>query len=230
MDKEILRIVIIATGLLVVIGMLAWAYFKDKKAREDQEIFGDELDVNPDLSLVVDNDDDFEIVPLHSTRDQSSADHYFEDAEDDADNWYGDDDDEESLQPRLTTPAIIQFSIITKADEDFNGADLVNAFNRVGLEYGSLKIFERLDENRLVDFGVACMIEPGTFPDHDLENFYCPGIVFFMQPEALDDAQAVFDDYVETIKLLAEELDGVILDHRRQPLTESTIHAIRQSL
>ena len=62
----------------------------------------------------------------------------------------------------------------------------------VGLEYGSLKIFERLDANRLVDFGVACIVEPGTFPDKDLENFYCPGIVFFMQPEALDDAPGRF--------------------------------------
>lgn len=228
MDKEILRIVIIATGLLIVLGMLAWAYLKDKKAREDHEIFGDEIDVNPDPSLVVDNDDDFDVVPVHSTREPISEDNYF-DKEDDDDNWFGDDEPEDQQQ-RLITPAIIQFSIITKADEDFNGADLVNAFNKVGLEYGSLKIFERLDANRLVDFGVACMVEPGTFPDHDLEHFYCPGIVFFMQPEALDDAQAVFDDYIETIKLLAEQLDGVILDHRRQPLTDATVAAIRQSL
>ncbi|MDO9163092.1 MAG: cell division protein ZipA C-terminal FtsZ-binding domain-containing protein [Methylococcaceae bacterium] len=228
MDKEILRIVIIATGLLIVLVMLAWAYLKDKKAREDHEIFGDEIDVNPDPSLIVDNDDDFDVVPVHTTKAPISEDNYFDDEDHDTD-WYGDDEAEDQ-QPRLITPAIIQFSIITKADEDFNGADLVNAFNQVGLEYGSLKIFERLDANRLVDFGVACMVEPGTFPDHDLESFYCPGIVFFMQPEALDDAQAVFDDYVETIKLLAEQLDGVILDHRRQPLTDATVTAIRQSL
>ncbi|MGZ5027296.1 MAG: cell division protein ZipA C-terminal FtsZ-binding domain-containing protein, partial [Methylobacter sp.] len=84
--------------------------------------------------------------------------------------------------------------------------------------------------NRLVDFGVACIVEPGTFPEKDLDTFYCPGIVFFMQPEALDDPQAVFDDYIETINLLAAKLDGVILDHRRQPLTEATVQAIRQSL
>jgi cell division protein ZipA len=233
MDKEILRIVIIATGLLIVLGMLAWAYLKDKKAREDHEIFGDELDVNPDPSLIVAKDDEFDVVSLDAVRDQprnhADEDNYFDDDEEDGDNWYGDDDEDEPQQ-RLVTPPIIQFSIITKADEDFNGADLVNAFYKVGLEYGSLKIFERLDENRLVDFGVACMVEPGTFPDHELESFYCPGIVFFMQPEALDNAQVVFDDYVETIKLLAEELDGVILDHRRQPLTDATIQAIRQSL
>ncbi|MGZ8223029.1 MAG: cell division protein ZipA C-terminal FtsZ-binding domain-containing protein [Methylobacter sp.] len=46
----------------------------------------------------------------------------------------------------------------------------------------------------------------------------------------MDDAPAVFDDYVETINTLAAKLDGVILDHRRQPLTEATVQAIRQSL
>jgi cell division protein ZipA len=232
MDKEILRIVIIATGMVVVIGMLVWAYIKDKKAQEELEFYDDADDQSftSDDSL----DDDFDIAPrttaktnaaTHRTHDKS--DRYYD--EDEEDDYYEQDDDIEP-PPRAAAPAIIQFSIITKADEDFNGADLVDAFEMVGLEYGSLKIFERLDENRLVDFGVACIVEPGTFPEKDLDKFYCPGIVFFMQPEALDDAPAVFDDYIETINLLAAKLDGVILDHRRQPLTEATVQAIRQSL
>jgi len=40
----------------------------------------------------------------------------------------------------------------------------------------------------------------------------------------------VFDDYIETITAVAAQVDGVVLDHRRQPLTEATIQAIRQSL
>jgi len=234
MDKEILRIVIIATGMVVVIGMLVWAYIKDKKAREDLEFYDDDADESLAADASVDTEDDFDIIPLgaakgnvggHQAHDK--ADRYYDEDEDE--DYYEQDDDVEP-PPRAAAPAIIQFSIITKADEDFNGADLVEAFKMVGLEYGSLKIFERLDANRLVDFGVACIVEPGTFPDKDLENFYCPGIVFFMQPEALDDAPAVFDDYIETINLLAEKLDGVVLDHRRQPLTDATVQSIRQSL
>lgn len=234
MDKEILRIVIIATGMVVVIGMLIWAYLKDKNAQEEMDFYDDdELDY-ADESLETDSlrdiRDDFDFAPVGATK--SSAGHDKSDRyyDEDDDDYYQQDDDDVEPQPRAAAPAIIQFSIITKADEDFNGADLVEAFKMVGLEYGSLKIFERLDENRLVDFGVACIVEPGTFPDKDLDQFYCPGIVFFMQPEALDNAQAVFDDYIETINLLAAKLDGVILDHRRQPLTEATIQAIRQSL
>lgn len=230
MDKEILRIVIIATGMIVVVGMLIWAYIKDKKTREDMEFYDDSDYADNSLR---DTRDDFDVIPVGTAKNNVDAHHahdksdrYYD--EDDDDTYYEQDDDVEP--PRAAAPAIIQFSIITKADEDFNGADLVEAFEMVGLEYGSLKIYERLDANRLVDFGVACIVEPGTFPDKDLDQFYCPGIVFFMQPEALDDAPAVFDDYIETINLLAAKLDGVVLDHRRQPLTEATVQAIRQSL
>jgi cell division protein ZipA len=210
--------------------MLVWAYIKDKKAREDLEFYDDAGEHSLTADALMDTRDDFDIVAksnagIHPAHDQSGR--YFD--EDDDEDYYDQDDDMEP-PARAAAPAIIQFSIITKADQDFNGADLVEAFKMVGLEYGSLKIFERLDDNRLVDFGVACIVEPGTFPDKDLENFYCPGIVFFMQPEALDDAPAVFDDYIETINLLAAKLDGVVLDHRRQPLTEATVQAIRQSL
>lgn len=239
MDKEILRIVIIATGMVVVIGMLIWAYIKDKKAQEEMELYDDEGDYDDDELLEADTlrdtRDDFDIIPLGAAKSNvgthhahDKADRYYD--EDDGEDDYYEQDDDVEPPPRAAAPAIIQFSIITKADEDFNGADLVEAFEMVGLEYGNLKIFERLDSNRLVDFGVACIVEPGTFPEKDLDQFYCPGIVFFMQPEALDDAPAVFDDYIETINLIADKLDGVILDHRRQPLTEATIQAIRQSL
>ena len=221
MDKELLRIVIIATGLIIIMGMLTWSYLRDKKAQEDMEADDDveygRYDQLSTAAVVVKVDDEPEPAEHH----------YF----DQADAVYEpDDDDDLEPPPRAAVPAIIQFSLIAKADEGFNGIDLVNAFGIVGLEYGSFKIYERLDANRLVDFGVACMVEPGTFPDSNMDTFYCPGLVFFMQPGALDDAQAVFDDYIETIELLAIELDGVILDHHRQELTDAAILALRQCL
>jgi|GEM_PF-6630822 len=131
---------------------------------------------------------------------------------------------------RVSLPAIIQFSIVANADRGFNGIDLFEAFESAGLQYGSLKIFERVNSARQVDFGVACMIEPGTFPDINLETFYCPGIVFFMQHGQLEDALSVFDDYVDTIAYLAQTLDGVAWDHQRQPLSEETVEVMRRSL
>ncbi|WP_442499115.1 cell division protein ZipA C-terminal FtsZ-binding domain-containing protein [Methylobacter sp. sgz302048] len=229
MDKEILRIVIIATGLLVIIGMLLWAYIRNRKAQHDMEGYeGEDILKGADEALAFqEDDDDFDIA----SSDKRGA-HAAKSAQYESDDDYYESDDEDYGEPqsRFIAPKIIQFSLIARDEEGFNGVDLVNALEMVGLEYGSLKIFERLDANRLVDFGVASMVESGTFPSKNLDTFYTPGIVFFMQPEAVDNAQAVFDDYVQTIQLLAAELNGVIRDHQRQPLTEATIQMIRQSL
>ena len=225
MDKELLRIVIIATGLMIIMGMLTWSYLKNKKSQEDMDFYDDqEFRSPPDKSLDIEEaDGDFEI----DIEPVEAADHHYYDQDDAV---YEPEDDGIEPTPRVSAPDIIQFTLVAKTDEGFNGIDLINAFGIVGLEYGNLKIFERLDTNRLVDFGVACMVEPGTFPNTNLDTFYCPGLVFFMQPGALDDPQAVFDDYIETIQLLAIELDGTIRDHHRQALTDATIQALRLSL
>lgn len=226
MDKEILRIVIIATGLIIVIVMLTWGYLKDRQSQREMD-FDDEPEaqtVRNESSNSVD-DDELYIEPLGSAVGGNPHDNYYMNDEDDEI-----EEEDFSPEPRIATPAIIQFCLAARAEEGFNGLDLMRAFRIAGLKYGSLKIFERLDANQLVDFGVACMVEPGTFPSGHLDTFYCPGIVFFMQPNALDDAVAVFDDYVETIRMLAVELDGDIWDHQRKPLTEATVQAIRRSL
>lgn len=221
MDKELLRIVIIATGLIIIMGMLTWSYLKNKKSQEDMDSYDEEEFKGQRYKSLKIEDEKIDSEPIEA------VDHHYSDPQDAIF-----EPEEEDIEPpqREPAPAIIQFSLLAKADEGFNGIDLVNAFGIVGLEYGNLKIYERLDANRLVDYGVACMVEPGTFPDSNVETFYCPGLVFFMQPAALDDAQAVFDDFIETIQLLAIELDGIILDHHRESLSDATIQSLRQSL
>ena len=232
MDKEILRIVIIATGLVVIIGMVLWSFTKSRKSKRHIHFYDNKnslKNIDPSLALHPENDE-FEIVPLGSPLDDSdemTIKRYRQPVETEVENRRP-----ESAGPiaKERMPALIQFSLVAIEDEGFNGVDLVNAFENVGLEYGSLKIFERIDMNRMVDFGVASMVEPGTFPETGLEDFYCPGIVFFMQPREVDDPVAVFDDFIQTIDLLSLELGGVKWDHQRQPLTEQTIEAIRNSL
>ena len=234
MDKELLRIVIIATGLVVIVGILIWGFIKGKRTRREAGLYDDDIVIDESLAVRT-GDDDFDIIPLGPARKSAGgrdkSDRYDRAVDDvEIEESPFDFDDEEEPPPRFSVPDIIQFSVIAKAEEGFNGIDLANAFQLAGLDYGSLKIYERLDPNRLVDFGVASLVAPGTFPDDNLESFFCPGIVFFMQPSQLEDASAVFEDYVETIQLVAAELDGEICDHQRQPLTEATIELFRRSL
>jgi len=229
MDKDLLRIVIIAIGGIVLIGIILWSIFKNKKPRRGIDFYdkGNPLE-NIDESLFLNTQhDEFDIVPLGSALDDEPV------IELDSVEPVSITSEQEQYQEqedKVDLPKIIQFSIVASADKGFNGLDLVEAFDRVGLEYGSMKIFERIDEQRRVDFAVASMVEPGTFPDTDLELFSSPGIVFFIQPGELDNPLQTFDEFVQTINMLATELDGVKWDHNRQPLSDVTIQQFRESL
>jgi cell division protein ZipA len=228
MDKELLRVVIVLLGVLVMIGMLLWHFFKSMRERretdyfdetsyddlEDEEFSLGHSDFSP--SSVVDGDallDEEEIKPVPQT-----------------DAYRQSKTEMPKPVPRHELPKLIEFSLVARADQGFNGEELFDAFDHLHLEYGSVKVFERVDKQRMVHFTVASMIEPGIFPETDLENFYCPGIVFFMQPREVVSPLAVFDDFIETIDLLAEDLDGVVWDNQKQPLTAETIAYFRDLL
>ena len=262
MDKELLRIAIIGTGLIIMVSMIISAYLKDKQAREDEEDFYsddfdddfDELDgayiddlphdkkipSNAKKTLATQIVDVFQSTHSKSseksTKTQPLSTHQ---VKVDVEKTHAkvspvvhahEEIDFDPPQRPAVAPSIIQFSVITKGNEDFNGADIFHVMENLGLEYGSMQIFERIDENRFVQFGAACMLEPGTFPHDNIEEFYCPGIVFFMQIDVLEDRIAAFNDYVHTIVVFAQQMDGVILDHRRQVLTNEMVDAIRNSL
>lgn len=234
MDKELLRVVIILIGMLVMIGMVLWHFFKSLRERREADYFEDNAyDVGGE-ELDVEEEDEFDAFPLDVVVDGDAL------LDDEAIKPTPKDPVSQALRrdpakpastaSRYELPALIEFSIVARSDLGFNGEELFEAFERVGLKYGSVKVFERIDQNRMVDFAVASMVDPGTFPDTDLEDFYCPGIVFFMQPREVDKPMAVFDDFIETIDILAEELDGVVWDNQRQPLTAETIAQFRQML
>ncbi len=225
MDKDLLRIIIIAVGSIVVLGMILWNVYKNRHKNRGINFYddGDPLE-NIDESLIVSHEhDDFDIVPIGSARDDENVD-------------IADSEIKEPVVEPVSNqvnelPKLIQFSIVARNDEGFNGAELKAAFDRIGLTYGeSVQVFERLDENNLVDFTVASMVDPGTFPAFNLEEFNCPGIVFFMQPRVLDDPAKVFENFVQTMRFLAADLDGVIWDHQRQPLSEETVKEFRRQL
>ena len=222
MDKDLLRIVIIATGSVVILGIIFWSAYKNRRPRRHIDFYdkGNPLD-NIDSSLILNTDnDEFDVVPLGSA--------YENDEMPEADTVATDSIKHENNN--FVVPKIIQFSIVAEADASFNGQDLADAFEQVGLIYGSMKVFERLDEKNRVDYAVASIVEPGTFPESDLELYDFPGIVFFLQPGELENPLGIFDELLETLGLLAAQLGGVIWDHQRQVLTEETIQKFRAAL
>jgi cell division protein ZipA len=244
MDKELLRTAIIATGIIIMVIMVVSSYLKSRQEDDDEyEEYEDEFDDENEDKGEDDNFDDPETVKKPSLA-QTLRSAYSQTVQKVQQHQKRtpvlDDDEEEIVSPpeknteshrAPVPPAILQFSVITKpGDDDFNVADIFHVLESLELEYGSMKIFERVDENRFVHFGVANMVEPGTFPDENIEDYYSPGVVFFMQVDGLENPKATFDNYIKTALIFSNEMDGTVLDHRRQPLTDQMVTAIRAAL
>lgn len=216
MDKDLLRLVIIAAGIVVVLGLLIWSVLKSRRKR-DINFYdrGDPLEhINEALVLDTKNDD-FDVVPLGSALDDESLDPISAIADIEP--------TEETGRQAIDIPELIQFSIVCLAEQGFDALAVGEACHRAELEFGSMNVFERVDEQRQVDYAVANMVEPGTFPDNDWSSFYCPGIVFYMQPKQLVNPAAVFEDLLQTLDYLASELDGQKLDPQQQPLSSELV-------
>jgi cell division protein ZipA len=243
MDKELLRIAIIGTGLIIIVAMIISAYLKQKQD-DDDEYYDDDEEFEED-----ELEDDEELIEPVKKRSivESLKNAYSQKVQQLHKNkaFVEDDEFEPEIEPelkpdppkkhdeskRVSAPdSILQFSVITKGNDDFNVADIFHVLESLGLEYGSMNVFEMIGENRIVQFCVADMDTPGTFPDHDLENHYCSGVTFFMDFDGLENPRDVFDDYVHTAAIFAEKMNGQVLDHRRQPLTDKMIDVLRDSI
>jgi cell division protein ZipA len=138
---------------------------------------------------------------------------------------------EPSKTAPLGAPFLIQVSVVAPDDGYFDGEELREALTDLDLIYGDMGIYHRYDrEYRKPLFSVASLVEPGTFPIDDMENFKCPGVVLFFQPPQVTDPIGVFEDLVNTVHDLSDRLGGVEWDERRRPLTEARLEEMRERL
>jgi cell division protein ZipA len=227
MDKDLIRIIIFAIGLLVIIGMIAWSYIKHEKLKQNYDDYND-LSTGQEDSELGYLEDDIQGNGLEEENAYSEGSNAVD--ADDAEQTPRSDNSNVQVAPAIKKTALIQLSIVARSPQGFNGAELFNVLDDAGLEYGNLQIFERLDARRLVDFGVASMVKPGIFPSVNLAAFHSPGIVFFMQPSKVDNPLLVFDDFIRTFEFVASRLGGEMWDQHREPLTEETVAQLRHSL
>jgi cell division protein ZipA len=123
---------------------------------------------------------------------------------------------------------IIQINIKAKS-EPFNGLAIRKAMTDSGLVMGKLSIYHRLssDSRHIPLFNIASMVEPGIFPDKDVEQFLTPGLTLFTQLPVPGDGMAVFSDMLFTAERLATSLGGELQDETHSVLSKQTIEHLK---
>ncbi len=131
---------------------------------------------------------------------------------------------------------IIIIKVCSKSDSFFSGADIRQALNSVGMEFGEMNIFHHfgLGQNKQTKpvFSLANMLEPGFF-DKDVDKFdqlQTSGLVFFMHTPTQSDEKLAFELMLNTAERLAVFLSGELRDDDHQPLDGRGVESLRRKL
>ncbi len=116
---------------------------------------------------------------------------------------------------------------------DLQGATLLSSLMALGFKFGEMDIFHRHEDANgkgEVLFSMINMVKPGTFNPYRMEQFTTPGVSLFMQLPLRSNAAFAFEDMLQAADQLASDLDAMLTDMDRSPLSDETIARYRHEL
>jgi cell division protein ZipA len=128
---------------------------------------------------------------------------------------------------------IVTLYVMAPDGHTFNGADVVVAAEKTGLEFGDMSVFHRLVESRVDKgpvFSMANLLKPGSFDMQNVRSIQTPGLSLFMTLPGPLSALDAWDAMLPTAQRLAELLNGVVLDEERNTIGRQRIQFMRDEL
>ena len=127
---------------------------------------------------------------------------------------------------------VIVINVFAKNEKGFNGDDLMRVILACGMRFGDMDIFHRSEENGggAIQFSMANVVKPGTFDLADMENFFTPGVSFFLSLPGPKNTIKAFDYMHETAQCVVKNLDGELKDEIHSAMTSQTIEHARQKV
>jgi cell division protein ZipA len=234
------RLILLLIGAAIIAAIYLWDRWRRRQPKHDP-LFDDELPQDADRAAH--SDEDWDVIPLlrHAVRGAPVEEAQLREfagfngreakaavAADEAREVLGSvstRDDEQASQP---AEQLLVFSVIAQEGEVFTGPTLSDLFEQLGLQYGDMRIFHRMDaDSGEAVFSVVSIIEPGYFELENLPELRTPGLALFMRLPGPVVGAAAFEDMYATARALAGALEGRLGDQQRRPLTEDSLAHMR---
>jgi len=243
-DKTTLRIILAIAGALILLAIYLWDRWKRRRRKfhqflesslpDDYELEEiDTISINPVEDTLP---PDPEVLETERLIEETELEAGEAGEEEEAEEPIEEPARVETTEPSPTDspkeaelPAVIQISIMAPKGTEFQGRELLKAFNDLGLKYGDMEIFHLYQGDNIL-FSLASMVKPGTFPIERMEDFQTPGLTLFMQPPLTAAPLQAFERMVALCHTLAQRLGGKELDERRHPLTSVKLALWRRQL
>ncbi|MGH8397771.1 MAG: cell division protein ZipA [Gammaproteobacteria bacterium] len=127
---------------------------------------------------------------------------------------------------------ILALHVINRDQTGFDGGEVLAALRSSGLEFGQYQVFHRLIKGEVEQsvFSVANMVEPGVLEPEALPQMRIPGLTLFLLLPGPQDGVAACADMLATARTLARQLNGDVLDQKREVLTPQSAQQIRERI
>lgn len=134
---------------------------------------------------------------------------------------------EESAQDEAAA-GVVPVYLVARDPEGFPGARLEDAFARFGFEFGEMDVYHHADAHGHALYSLMNGVAPGTFDPANLPGLRTPALALFLRLPIHGQPGLVFEQFLDIAHRLAEELDGVLLDERRDELSSESIDRMRE--
>lgn len=235
---DALRVSLLLIGVAIVVAIYLWDRWRRRRGARS-----DVIDVPLRDDEYAGGDDDWDVIPLlrHAVRGVPVDDAHLREfagingreakaavSEDVvADSFAAIPTSENEPEPPPAEQLLV-LSVIAQEGEFFTGPTLSDLFERLGLQYGDMHIFHRLDAaSGEPVFSVVSIIEPGYFDLETLHDLRTPGLALFMRLPGPEDGQSAFEDMYATAQALAAAQEGRIGDQARNLLTDAALTQMR---
>jgi len=122
-------------------------------------------------------------------------------------------------------------NICGEGERRFRGPEVLRAVEGSGMRYGDMKVFHGPDGAAGEPlFSLANMVKPGTFELDRIKEFTTPGLTMFMSVPRCQNPADVFSRMAYVARKITNQLGGVMLDQKKQPLTDASIKQIRRQV
>ena len=126
---------------------------------------------------------------------------------------------------------IVTLFLLARDNHLLNGAELLQAAVKTGMEFGEMDIFHRtMDGSDQPIFSLANAMKPGSFDRDAWNSFETNGVAMFMALPGPILALDAWDKMLATARRVAEIINADIHDANREPFTRQAEARIREEL
>jgi cell division protein ZipA len=118
---------------------------------------------------------------------------------------------------------------MAESGKAFTGRAVKAALEKHDLHFGDMQIYHKFNagSRKQTLFSVANILDPGTLLPDKFVSMTTPGLLIFARLPGPVNGLALFDDLLDTAQGLSEQLDGVLCDETRQPVTDEVLESMR---